>query len=103
MIKQMEGFDHYKEKDLSGWVPADSIPLEVWEKALTQPIQHIQGFNIVTDAFKHVPKTIHYRGIRLRPNKRGVMLIDRWEGGGMELQLRSMRTAKVFAKHWVAE
>lgn len=103
MLKQIEGFSHFKEKDLSAcWVPADSIPQEVWEHALSQPMEHIQGFNIITDAFQHRPKTIHYRGIRLIPDKRGVRMIDNWQGGGgLELRFRSLRTAKVFAKGWV--
>jgi hypothetical protein len=100
MLKTFEGFDHYKEKDLSGWVPADSIPLEVWAEALSKPMPHIQGFNIITDAFQHVPKTIHYHGVMLFPDKRGVRMVDRWLHGGIELRFRSMRTAKVFAKGW---
>lgn len=102
MLKQITGFENFKEIDLSAcWVPADSIPREVWAKALSQPIEHIQGFNIITDAFQHVPKTIHYRGIRLISDKRGVLMIDKWSSGGMEIRFRSLRTAKVFAKGWV--
>lgn len=101
MLKQLEGFGHYKEKDVSGWVSADSIPQEVWERALSQPMEHIQGFNIITDAFQHRPKTMHYRGVRLISDKRGVRMIDNWHNGGMELRFLSLRTAKVFAKGWV--
>lgn len=102
MLKQLEGFGHYKEKDLSGFVQPDC---EYTEKLLdsvrTCGMGFITGVNIITDAFQHRPKTIHYRGIRLISDKRGVRMIDNWHNGGMELRFRSLRTAKVFAKGWV--
>lgn len=91
-------------KRIEGFVPADSIPRyrTSHSQALSKPMEHIiQGFNSVTDAFQHVPKTIYYRGIRLISDKRGVLMIDKWPSGGMELRFRSLRTAKVFAKGWV--
>lgn len=85
-------------RNLEGFTSVDSIPRSVWDKALAKPMKRLQGFNIITDTFRHVPKTIHYCGVKLLPNKRGVLLIDWWPGGGMELQFRSMRTARVYAR-----
>lgn len=102
MLKQIEGFDHYKERKVSGFVQPDCEYTEnLLENVSRCGMGFITGVNIVTDAFQHVPKTIYYRGIRLISDKRGVRMIDNWHDGGMELRFRSLRTAKVFAKGWV--
>lgn len=96
MLKQFEGF---AEKDLSGWVvPTDEHTKELMDSVRKHGISFSTSVNIITDAFQHAPKTIHYRGIRLIADKRGVRMIDKWQGGGLELRFRSLRTAKVFAK-----
>ena len=93
MFKQVEGF--------SGFVQPDC---EYTEKLLDSVSRcgmgFIHGVNIITDAWKHIPKGKTINGVRLSYTKRGVLLNDSWMGGGMELFFPSMRTARVYAKGW---
>lgn len=96
-----ESTANYAEKDVSGWVVPTSAQMDaVFVSVSKHGFGRIEGFNIVTDTFKHVPKSIECHGLKLYPNKRGVELRDWWPGGGMSQQFRSMRTARVFAKSW---
>jgi hypothetical protein len=98
MLKQFDGFE-MKE---AGWAPVTSVPQEVWDNAMKNGIPHIQGFNIITDAFQHRPKGKTVNGVRLSYTKRGVRLFDQWMGGSIELNFHSMREASVYAKGWTA-